>query len=233
MKPPSSRSRRWSAWALAAPLLLAVVCSGPHAAAAGRSRAEAQYAVCSSCHGPKGEGLAARSSPKLAGLESDYLARQLENYRRGYRGGVPDGSRAALMRPMAFMVTDPALQAELVALIASLPGEPSAPTVASAGDPVRGQTLFPVCSGCHGIDGAGNPMLSAPRLAGQHAGYLVEQLQAFRSGKRGANPEDGMGVQMAAMARTLADDQAVLDVAAYLATLRPGDNAIPTLPAPQ
>jgi cytochrome c553 len=40
-----------------------------------------------------------------------------------------------------------------------------------------------VCGSCHGVDGnSANPMW--PKLAGQHAAYLVRQLEAFRGGQR-------------------------------------------------
>ncbi|HVS76983.1 MAG TPA: c-type cytochrome, partial [Steroidobacteraceae bacterium] len=41
-----------------------------------------------------------------------------------------------------------------------------------------------VCGTCHGPDGnSKNPMF--PRLAGQHAGYLVRQLKSFKDETRG------------------------------------------------
>jgi cytochrome c553 len=39
------------------------------------------------------------------------------------------------------------------------------------------------CAGCHSPNGAGIPVLF-PRLANQHADYVVAQLKAFRSGDR-------------------------------------------------
>ena len=39
------------------------------------------------------------------------------------------------------------------------------------------------CAGCHGEDG-NSQMPGFPKLAGQHKGYLVKQLQAFKSGAR-------------------------------------------------
>jgi cytochrome c553 len=40
------------------------------------------------------------------------------------------------------------------------------------------------CIGCHGPTGAGNPAAKFPRLAGQHAKYVENQLRAFKSGER-------------------------------------------------
>jgi cytochrome c oxidase subunit 2 len=62
-------------------------------------------------------------------------------------------------------------------------------------------------------------MLNAPRLAGQGAWYIERQLDHFKHGLRGANTDDAFGMQMAPMAATLADDAAVRNVAAYIASL--------------
>lgn len=40
------------------------------------------------------------------------------------------------------------------------------------------------CTTCHGADGMGNDSAGFPRLAGLPQGYLVKQLDDFRSGKR-------------------------------------------------
>jgi len=89
----------------------------------------------------------------------------------------------------------------------------------AAGDPVRGKTLYATCGACHGVNGEGLEALNAPKLAGQQPWYLIRQLQNFKSGVRGTNPRDTYGMQMAPMAQTLVDDQAMEDVAAYIETL--------------
>jgi len=102
-----------------------------------------------------------------------------------------------------------------------LVGISSAAFVAAAGDPAKGKQLFIVCAACHQPDGGGNKMLNAPVNAGQAEWYVIRQLNNFREGIRGADPKDSFGMQMRPMAMTLADDQAVADVAAYVATLTP------------
>jgi cytochrome c553 len=49
--------------------------------------------------------------------------------------------------------------------------------------------------------------------------YLVQELQNFREGARGADPADIWGQQMRINALAL-DDQAMADVIAYVQTLR-------------
>ena len=89
----------------------------------------------------------------------------------------------------------------------------------AAGDPARGQALYAVCSTCHGLDAKGMKELNAPALAGREEWYLVRQIENFRTGRRGSDPNDIYGRQMAPMALVLADAQAIEDVAAYLSSL--------------
>jgi cytochrome c553 len=42
----------------------------------------------------------------------------------------------------------------------------------------------PACSACHGVQGAGQPDVAYPRLAGLDSAYLIEQLNAFAEGRR-------------------------------------------------
>lgn len=56
-------------------------------------------------------------------------------------------------------------------------------TAGAAGDAAAGKSKSTVCAACHGPDGnSPNPMW--PKLAGQHAPYLVKQLKDFKSGAR-------------------------------------------------
>ena len=92
-------------------------------------------------------------------------------------------------------------------------------TVIAEGDPQRGKELFQVCAACHGQNGEGNKALNAPANGGQNEWYVIRQLKNFRSGIRGADPNDTYGIQMRPMAMSLTDEQAVEDVAAYVALL--------------
>ncbi|MBF0240763.1 MAG: c-type cytochrome, partial [SAR324 cluster bacterium] len=94
----------------------------------------------------------------------------------------------------------------------------------AAGNPNAGKTLYAVCVGCHGDKAAGNTALNAPALAGQEEWYVVRQLNNFKAGIRGAHAQDTYGAQMRPMAMTLANDQAVNDVAAYISSLVPADS---------
>ena len=93
----------------------------------------------------------------------------------------------------------------------------------AAGDIERGKTLFATCAACHGADGEGNAALNAPANGGQDEWYVLRQLKNFRAGIRGADPKDTYGAQMRPMAMVLPDDQAMADVAAYVASLEAPD----------
>ena len=88
-------------------------------------------------------------------------------------------------------------------------------------DAARGKALYAGCVACHGDSGAGNDALQAPALAGLDAVYLARQLHNFKAGIRGADAADTAGAQMRASAALLADEAAMADVAAYIASLAP------------
>lgn len=87
-----------------------------------------------------------------------------------------------------------------------------------AANPAAGQAQYPLCATCHGQQGEGNLALNSPKLTGQPAWYIERQLQYFKTGVRGGEG-DVFGQQMAPMAATLIDDEAVRNMAAYIASL--------------
>lgn len=82
----------------------------------------------------------------------------------------------------------------------------------------KGAVIFENCMACHGEQGMGDEDNEAPRLAGQHAWYLVTQLENFRAGVRGAHEDDDNGQMMQAMAAGLSDED-IEAVVAYIASL--------------
>jgi cytochrome c oxidase subunit II len=90
---------------------------------------------------------------------------------------------------------------------------------AVAGDIAAGQASFAVCSACHGQQAEGNPLLNAPKLAGQASWYLARQIRDFKLGIRGGDAKDTYAQQMLPFAATLADDAAIKNVVAYIASL--------------
>ncbi len=62
------------------------------------------FAVCSACHGPQGEGNQQTNGPKLAGLNDWYIRRQLQHYQTGIRGS--DATRDPIRRADGADVAD-------------------------------------------------------------------------------------------------------------------------------
>ena len=75
----------------------------------------------------------------------------------------------------------------------------------AAGDPDAGQRKARTCAGCHGLDGRGR----IP-LADKTAGYLEEQLRAYRNRTRSDETMNAIAKQL--------DDQDIADLAAYYAS---------------
>ena len=74
------------------------------------------------------------------------------------------------------------------------------------------------CAKCHGTEGWGSASDGrTPALAGQHYQYLVKQIADLRRGELGQD----RGAFHVATLEVLRDNQAIADVAAYLAGLKP------------
>lgn len=81
--------------------------------------------------------------------------------------------RCLLRRPLA------ALSGALLALAAL-------PALAQDAKALHLRALAATCANCHGTDGRAVDAASVPGLAGMPAGYMVEQLKAFKAGTRPA-----------------------------------------------
>jgi cytochrome c553 len=160
--------------------------------------------VCEVCHGQGGNPVN-EFYPRLAGQPAPYIAAQLRAFASGQRAN-PN------MAPLAADLTDVEVQrlseffsrqAPIVA--AELPAD------SKASGRGRAHVEKLNCAGCHGADLEGHDL--SARLAAQGEGYLVEQLEAFNSGRR----KEATGA-MAALTSSLAP-QDVRDIAHYLAHL--------------
>lgn len=145
--------------------------------------------VCFACHGPSGNS-ASGQFPKLAGQNASYIAEQLADFKAGKR-------QNPIMQPQAQKLSDQDMQ-DLAAYFA---GQTVATGEAAAGQVKQGESLFrngnvasnvPACEACHSPDGAGNAAMKVPSLAGQHAEYIVAQLQNYANGSRTTDPNKMM-----------------------------------------
>jgi len=148
------------------------------------------------------------NAPKIAGQPDWYLKRQILSYKNGLRGVHQDDTFGQQMIGMV---------ATLVDDIATLPDNPPQATV--EGNVENGKRIYTVCAYCHGGNGMGIQSTNAPRIAGSSDWYMARQLDNFKTGVRGAHPEDYYGFQMGLMGITLRDEQAINDVIAYINTL--------------
>ena len=135
---------------------------------------------CFLCHGAEGES-ASEVFPRLAGQNAEYIAKQLENFKSGKR-------KSSAMAPMVAELS-PDDMAALGRFYSSRPPHKEAPKdapLAAVGQYIYSQgnrfSGVPACASCHGPDGAGSNAL--PRLAGQHAAYLDNQLKQFNKRER-------------------------------------------------
>ncbi|QXH54926.1 c-type cytochrome [Pseudomonas maumuensis] len=148
--------------------------------------------ACLGCHGADGKGIAAAGFPRLAGLPAGYLSKQLHDFRSGSR-------KQAVMEPLAKALDDAEIEA-VSAYLAKLPADAAPDTRRQqiATDPVTRLAVYgdwsrqiPGCVQCHGPGGSGVGE-HFPPLAGQPAGYLVAQLNAWRDGSRSNDPNQLM-----------------------------------------
>ena len=77
----------------------------------------------------------------------------------------------------------------------------------------KGKEINSTCAGCHGEFGQGGSRGEYPRIAGQRAAYLADQLKSFRARKRVNIP-----MYPYTQERELPDED-IKDVAAYLASI--------------
>ena len=184
----------------------------------GMVRGAELYETCQPCHGPAGEGNPAIAAPAIAGLPQWYIESQLQSFQNGWRGRHAEDLAGLRMRPMAMSLN----REGDIASVAQYVSQLEAPFPASSlhGNAGAGAAQYEqVCVACHGPNGMGNELLRSPPIVQLQDWYLVQQLQNFRSGARGAHPQDTWGSTMRAQAFTLSDE-AMQDVIAYVQTLR-------------
>ena len=178
-----------------------------------------KFVVCEACHQKGGSGSKEIGAPRIAGQQPWYEKRQLENFKAGIRGTKPEDTFGAVMRPMALTLVTEQDIVDTIAYFDTLTPE-ILPQTVQGGDVAKGKEIYAICAACHGDDGKGIELLSAPRVAGIPDWYLERQVGNFDAGVRGTHQDDIFGRQMGAMQKLmLPNDQAILDVIAYINSL--------------
>lgn len=167
-------------------IVLLLSCADVRAAAQSVTQADAAAEtlatqVCSSCHGPGGNSTSP-TFPKLAAQQQPYLVAQIKAFRNKTRG---EQEAHDYMLGMASLIDDET--ADALGRFFSRQKPPRGVT----GDPAliaNGKKLFEqgivernitACATCHGKHAEGNGIF--PRLAGQHAEYILRQLTVIQS----------------------------------------------------
>ena len=180
---------------------------------------KAKFIVCEACHGPTGSGSKEIGAPRIAGQNHWYEQRQLRNFKAGIRGADPKDTFGIVMRPMALTLVSDQDVVDVVAYLGTLEAE-ILPQTVQGGNADKGKETFAICAACHGDDGLGIELLSAPRVAGIPDWYLLRQIRNFDTGIRGTHADDIFGRQMGVIQKLmLKDEQAILDVVVYINTL--------------
>ncbi|HSP59191.1 MAG TPA: c-type cytochrome [Halomonas sp.] len=180
-------------------------------------RGETAAGTCVACHQADGSGMNVpdgESWPRLAGLDADYIAKQLHDFKE-------DRRHSASMQPFANMLDDQQI-ADVAAYYSEMPvtqaqgGGDADEALLARGEQlaVRGDwdEYIVSCKSCHGPrnEGAG---VTFPGIASQHAGYIERQLHAWQADERDNDPQNLMG----AIAKRMSDDD-IRAVSAWLAS---------------
>jgi cytochrome c553 len=172
---------------LLGPALPAAAQGAPDVSPAARKAGEEKAVnLCSTCHGPRGISTSPEF-PILAAQRRGYLESQIDAFRKKTRA---EKDAHDFMWGIAGNL-DEAVIAGIAAYYAEQPPAPARSSDASL--IAQGKELFdkglpergiPACMSCHGANGEG--IADFPRLAGQHAKYVVKQLNFIQSLVRSA-----------------------------------------------
>jgi cytochrome c553 len=163
---------------------MTIACMAPSLQAQEVDTAKLANQVCASCHGPRGESISP-AFPRIAGQRAEYLETQLKAFRDRTRA---DPMAQAYMWGMTSQLGDGTIKKLAVFYSGQkpVPGKARDPKLAQNGKAIYDggipATKVQPCGTCHGANAEGNAAF--PRLAGQHAEYLVKQLVLFKSSMR-------------------------------------------------
>jgi len=151
----------------------ALGCTGAAAQVTDAQRQKA--APCAACHGAEGRAPLA-DTPSLAAQPKQFITTQLVMFREGNR-------KSEVMNALAAPLSNAdinELGGYFAALASPLPDGPPLPADAAAAGRALADRLL--CSQCHGAELKGQQHI--PRLAGQRADYLRNQLLGFKAQTR-------------------------------------------------
>jgi cytochrome c553 len=144
---------------------------------------------CGRCHERNGQGRGTSAFPNLAGQQPEYLEAAMLAYSSGDR-------HSGIMEPIAAALSRESMRELARYYRRMVPARPTPIVPENTASRKRGSTIaqagvpserIPICAECHGS--GDNPRnANYPTLAGQHADYLVLQLELFKKRQRGGSP---------------------------------------------
>ena len=178
--------------------------------------------TCAGCHGEFGQGSLDGEYPRLAGMDREYLVKELRRFK----------SRERLNIPMVPYTNDRELPEEDIQVVAAYLASIELPTrlppideqsfdalerlnaskrviniALYPGDIERGRTYYrDECASCHGRQGFGNAKKDAPMLTGQHSLYLGRSFENFASSQRVHDDEPDDAELFQTLIRNFNDD---------------------------
>lgn len=198
--------RKTFRFSVAALMLLGAVITSSHGHADGSNVGEDgdPLSRCARCHGLFGAGNRIKF-PRLAGQNSQYIMKQLQDFRHGRR--TNDGGQ--------MQQTSTEVKEEDIPRVAKYFSEQTPPwpkrTIEIEVDLARARTLaikgadgMKACLSCHSEAQIGllDKPIVVPRIAGQRDFYIAKQLRDYRDGLRSNNDPDQI---MTKIARRLSD----------------------------
>ena len=144
---------------------------------AGKTKAE----QCVACHGADGNS-PAPTFPKLAGQGEKYLLKQLQEIQSGAR---PVAQMAGQLDKMS--------DQDLEDIASHFAAQTMSGSAAKKDLDELGESIYragikkqgiAACTGCHSPTAAGNAPAGFPRLSGQFADYIEQQMGQFQKGER-------------------------------------------------
>ncbi|MCU7890355.1 MAG: c-type cytochrome [Candidatus Thiodiazotropha sp. (ex Ustalcina ferruginea)] len=188
--------------------------------------------VCAGCHGEYGQGGKKGEYPRLEGMPSAFIAKQLHLFRDRLRPNLAMVEYVDDRQMPDEDIQDIAHYLEQIELKTKLPpADETSPDFnayqrlleskrlmqipLAPGDIESGKKRYKKeCASCHGREGLGDMKKAVPMLAGQYTNYLWRQVKKYREKIR-IHDEDAPDDELLLAFR----DQELTDMFAYLSTV--------------
>ena len=174
---------------------------------------------CVRCHGAAGTGRVVGAFPNIAIQTPGYLQQTLAAFASGRRYSAFMQTVAAQLSPAQITALSAHYSAQPLAKSLAATVEPLPANYVALGEQIAERGIrergIGACSGCHAL--VSNDERVYPRLRGQNADYMIQQMRLFRAGGRGNSLQYNPMVKVAAKL----SDREIVAVSAYYAEQTP------------